>query len=337
MTLPAVSQPLPRSLRRRACIALAMLGLLPAGLPAMAQSAYPDKPVKLIVPYPPGGGVDILARNLSQALAERTKQSFVVENRADANGIIGTEYVARAPADGYTLLLGNIGPNAINQALYPQLPYDCVSDFSPVVLAARSNHVVAVNPKVPANSIAELVALARERPGQLSFASSGQGGSPHLAGELFMLMTDTRMLHVPYRGAAPANTDLVAGQVDLTFTVLGPVLPYLRAGQLRALAVTGSEPSELLAGVPTVAQAGVPGYDVTTWFGIFAPAGTPGETVQRINALFNEVLADEAMRRKLNGLGYDIGGGTSGDFSGLVEREVEKWARVVKEAKVSVE
>lgn len=322
--------------RRTLSAALIALTLL-CGLANQAQAAYPEKPVKLVVPYPPGGGVDILARNLAQKLAEETKQSFIVENRAGANGIIGTEYVARSPADGYTLLLGNIGPNAINQSLYPKLPYDCVADFNPVILAARSTHVIAVNPKVPARNLQELIALAKQRPGELSYASSGLGGSPHLAGELFALMTGTEMLHVPYKGAAPANTDLVAGQVDLTFTVMGPLLPYIRSQQLIPLAVTTQQPSALLEGVPTVDQSGVPGYDVSTWFGIFSPAGTPDETVQRINDLLNDVLSDEDVRKQLTGLGYDIGGGTVTEFSSLVASETEKWREVVQKAKITVE
>lgn len=328
---------LSRIFRRRMVAMLTAFLLLPVAAPASADEPYPQKPIRLVVPYPPGGGVDIFARIMAKKLGENTQRAIIVENRAGANGIIGTEAVARAEPDGYTLLLGNIGPNAINQALYRDLPYDCIADFQPVILAGRSTHVVAVHPKLPVNNIQELIALAHKKPEKLTFASSGLGGSPHLAGELFMLMTNTKMLHVPYKGASPANTDLVAGHVDLTFTVLSPLLPYIRSQQLRPLAVTTQARSPLLDGVPTVDEAGVPGYDVSTWFGIFAPAKTPDVTVSRINALFTEVLNDPEIHKQLSELGYEIAPGTQQAFSQLVKEDVNKWKKVVKDAHISVE
>jgi len=314
-------------------LALGMAG------PACAAGApdFPNKAIKLIVPYPPGGGADIFARTMAQAITDRIKQPVVVENKPGANGIIGTEEAARAAPDGYTILLGNIGPNAINQALYENLPYDSVKDFTAVTLIGYTTHVLAVNPKVPAHSVKELIALAKQSPGGLNYASSGQGGSPHLAGELFALMTGTKLAHIPYKGASPGNSDLVAGHVSLTFNTLPPLVSFIKAGQVRALAVTGSKRSPLLPDVPTIAEAGVPGYDVTTWYGIFAPARLPDDITTRLNQLFQQVLSDTAVKTKLEGQGYEVATSTPTEFADLVKSEVDKWQRVVKEANVKIQ
>ncbi|KCV25669.1 tripartite tricarboxylate transporter family receptor, partial [Bordetella pertussis H934] len=213
--------------------------------PAAVAAPFPDRPVRLVVPYPPGGGADIFARTLSEPLAAQLGQPVIVENRPGANGIIGTDAVARAAPDGYTILLGNSGPNAINQAIYPDLPYDAVDSFEEVSLIGYTTHVLVVHPGVQARSVTELIALARRSPGQLNFASTGQGGTPHLAGELFKLMTGTDMVHVPYKGASPSNADVIAGQVQLTFNTLPPLMTSIRAGKVRALAVTGKQRSQL--------------------------------------------------------------------------------------------
>lgn len=315
---------------------LASLAVVVAG-PVAGQGAFPSKPIKLIVPYPPGGGADIFARTLSQKLGENLGQQVVVDNKAGANGIIGTDMVAKSAPDGYTLVLGNIGPNAINQAIYPALPYDCVKDFAPVALTGYTAHILAVNTKVPVSSVAELIALAKAQPGKLTYASSGIGGSPHLAGELFKLMTGTNMVHVPYKGASPGNTDLIAGQVDLTFNTLPPLLQFAKTGKIKALAVTGAKRASALPDVPTIEESGVKGYDVTTWYGILAPAGTPPEIVARLNAEIVKTLKTPEVYQKLQGQGFDVDTSTPEAFATLIRDEVDKWKKVAKEANVKAE
>ena len=305
--------------------------------PAAVAAPFPDRPVRLVVPYPPGGGADIFARTLSEPLAAQLGQPVIVENRPGANGIIGTDAVARAAPDGYTILLGNSGPNAINQAIYPDLPYDAVDSFEEVSLIGYTTHVLVVHPGVQARSVTELIALARRSPGQLNFASTGQGGTPHLAGELFKLMTGTDMVHVPYKGASPSNADVIAGQVQLTFNTLPPLMTSIRAGKVRALAVTGKQRSQLLPEVPTIDEAGVAGYDVQTWYGIHAPAGTPAAVVDRLNQALVAVLSNAQVRAALGGQGYEVATSTPGEFSRMVRDDVAKWRKVVKEAKVKVD
>ncbi|XUF61323.1 tripartite tricarboxylate transporter substrate binding protein [Bordetella pertussis] len=284
--------------------------------PAAVAAPFPDRPVRLVVPYPPGGGADIFARTLSEPLAAQLGQPVIVENRPGANGIIGTDAVARAAPDGYTILLGNSGPNAINQAIYPDLPYDAVDSFEEVSLIGYTTHVLVVHPGVQARSVTELIALARRSPGQLNFASTGQGGTPHLAGELFKLMTGTDMVHVPYKGASPSNADVIAGQVQLTFNTLPPLMTSIRAGKVRALAVTGKQRSQLLPEVPTIDEAGVAGYDVQTWYGIHAPAGTPAAVVDRLNQALVAVLSNAQVRAALVGQGYEVATSTPASFPG---------------------
>ncbi|WP_262334747.1 tripartite tricarboxylate transporter substrate binding protein, partial [Bordetella pertussis] len=285
----------------------------------------------------PARGADIFARTLSEPLAAQLGQPVIVENRPGANGIIGTDAVARAAPDGYTILLGNSGPNAINQAIYPDLPYDAVDSFEEVSLIGYTTHVLVVHPGVQARSVTELIALARRSPGQLNFASTGQGGTPHLAGELFKLMTGTDMVHVPYKGASPSNADVIAGQVQLTFNTLPPLMTSIRAGKVRALAVTGKQRSQLLPEVPTIDEAGVAGYDVQTWYGIHAPAGTPAAVVDRLNQALVAVLSNAQVRAALVGQGYEVATSTPGEFSRMVRDDVAKWRKVVKEAKVKVD
>ncbi len=315
---------------------LAFLTVAVAG-PVTGQGSFPSKPIKLIVPYPPGGGADIFARTLSQKLGENLGQQVIVDNKAGANGIIGTDMVAKSAPDGYTLVLGNIGPNAINQAIYPALPYDCVKDFAPVALTGYTAHILAVNTKVPVSNVAELIALAKAQPGKLTYASSGIGGSPHLAGELFKLMTGTNMVHVPYKGASPGNTDLIAGQVDLTFNTLPPLLQFAKTGKIKALAVTGAKRASALPDVPTIEESGVKGYDVTTWYGVLAPAGTPPEVVAWLNAEILKTLKTPEVYQKLQGQGFDVDTSTPEAFAALIRDEVDKWKKVAKEANVKAE
>ncbi len=320
-----------------AVLLLAIAAMPVAIAPVAAQGSFPSRPLRLVVPYPPGGGADILARTLSQSLAENLGQSIVVDNKAGANGIIGTDMVAKAPPDGYTLVMGNIGPNAINQALYANLPYDCVKDFAPVALTGYTTHILAVNSNMPVANVGELIQLAKKQPGKLTFASSGIGGSPHLAGELFMMLTGTKMVHVPYKGASPGNSDLVAGQVDLTFNTLPPLLQFARTGRIKALAVTGMKRASSLPDVPTIDESGVKGYDVSTWYGILAPAGTPAEIVAKLNAAILKSLKTPEVQQKLQGQGYDVDTSTPEQFASLIRTEVDKWKKVVKEANVKAE
>jgi tripartite-type tricarboxylate transporter receptor subunit TctC len=307
-----------------------------ACLAAAAQS-WPARPIRLMVPYPAGGGADLLARAVAQPLSEALGQPIVIDNRAGANGIIGTDAVAKAAPDGYTLLLGNIGPNAINQALYSRLPYDCVKDFAPIAELATTPHVLAVNPSVPARSVKELVALAKAQPGQLTYASTGVGGSPHMAGELFDLMAGVQMRHIPYKGASPANADLMGGQVSMAFNTLPPLLPQIRAGKLRAIAVTTPQRVPVLPDVPTIAEGGVAGYDVSTWYGLLAPAGTPREIVSKLHAEVARVLTRPEMRAQLAEKGFFVELGTTEQFGNLIASEVAKWKKVVKTAHVRVD
>lgn len=319
----------------RIAYTLALGAMLAA--PAAVAAPFPDRPVRLVVPYPPGGGADIFARTLSEPLAAQLGQPVIVENRPGANGIIGTDAVARAAPDGYTILLGNSGPNAINQAIYPDLPYDAVDSFEEVSLIGYTTHVLVVNPGVEARSVTELIELARRAPGRLNFASTGQGGTPHLAGELFKLMTGTDMVHVPYKGASPSNADVIAGQVQLTFNTLPPLMTSIKAGKVRALAVTGKRRSQLLPEVPTIDEAGVAGYDVQTWYGIHAPAGTPAAVVDRLNQALVAVLSNAKVREALVGQGYEVATSSPDAFSRMVRDDVAKWRKVVKEARVKVD
>ncbi len=308
---------------------------LAAPFTAWAQDSFPSKPLRLVVPYPPGGGADIFARTLGQQLSIELGQPIVVDNKAGANGIIGTDQVAKAAPDGYTLVMGNIGPNAINQALYPTLPYDCIKDFAPVALTGYTTHILAANTKLPVSNVGDLIALAKQKPGSLTYASSGIGGSPHLAGELFMLMTGTKFVHVPYKGASPGNADLVAGQVDFTFNTLPPLLQFAKSGRIKPLAVTGRKRASSLPDVPTIEESGVKGYDVTTWYGILAPAGTPPAVVSKLNAAIVKSLKTPEVARKLHEQGYDTS--TPEEFATLIRDEVGKWKHVVKEANVKAE
>lgn len=319
--------------RRVAMLTLASVMLL-AAAPVLPNDSFPSKPVRIIVPYPTGGGADLFARAMAPRLGELLSQPVVVENRAGANGIIGTDAVAKSPPDGYTLVMGNIGPNAINQALYPELPYDCVTGFAPIIRTGYTTHLLAASTKLPVNSVRELIDLARKQPGKLTFASSGIGGSPHLAGELFNLMAGTKMVHVPYKGASPGNTDLVGGQVDVTFNTLPPLLSYVKTKRIKALAVTGGNRSASLPEVPTIGEAALPGYDVTTWYGILAPAGTSRSVVARLNAAFTETLRTPAVRESLTVQGFDVDPSTPEVFGRLIKEEVQRWKEVVKNADV---
>jgi tripartite-type tricarboxylate transporter receptor subunit TctC len=301
-------------------------------LAAPIAAAFPDKPVRFVVGFTPGGPSDILARALGQKLAERWKQQVVVENRPGAGGNIAAAEAAKGAPDGHTWLLGNNSILATNQSLYRSLPYDPVKDFAPVALVAVQPNILVVHPSLSASSVPELIKLGKENPGKLNYASSGAGAAAHLAGELFKAMAGVDMVHVPYKGAQPALTDLLAGQVQLMFATSASVIPYVKAGRLRALAVTTAQRSPSVPELPTVSEAGLPGFEATTWHGVVVPAATPGPLVQELNRELNAVLNEKDLRERLAALGAEVVTGTPREFADYVAREIPKWAKVVKDS-----
>ena len=311
--------------------AIAALFVAFAALPAAAQGgAYPAKPIRLVVPFPAGGTTDILARAVAQKLSETWSQQVIVDNRPGAGGNIGSDLVAKAAPDGYTLLMGTVGTHAINPSLYAKMPYDHVKDFTPVILVAGVPNVLEVNPSLPVHSVQELIAYAKANPGKLNFASSGNGTSIHLSGELFKSMTGVQMVHVPYKGSAPALADLIGGQVQLMFDNLPSSLQFIKAGKLRALAVTSSARSSALPDLPTLAESGLPGFEASSWFGVLAPAHTPPAIVAKLNAAIGAWLATPEAKEKLSAQGAIPAGGPPEAFVKHIADETAKWAKVVK-------
>jgi tripartite-type tricarboxylate transporter receptor subunit TctC len=304
--------------------------------PALPQD-YPSRPIRMIVPFPAGGTADLLARQIGQTMGEALRQQVVIENRTGAGGNIGADLAAKAKPDGYTLLMGTVSTHAINPNLYPNMPYDPVKDFAPVAMVARMPNLLVLHPSVPAANVAELIALAKARPGTLAFASAGNGTTQHLAGELFKKMADVDMIHVPYKGNAPAVTDLVGGQVQVMFDNIPVSLQQVRAGKLRALAVTGPARSPVLPQLPTVAEAALPGYNITSWFGLYAPSGTSPQIIERLNREANKALASEPIRRRLTDQGIEPAGGTPGQFAEFMRTELVKWGKIVRESGARVE
>ena len=314
---------------------LALLAIVATAIAApltFAQGAanYPAKPVRLVVPFPAGGTTDILARAVAQRLSEAWGQQVIVDNRPGAGGNIGSDLVAKAKPDGYTLLMGTVGTHAINPSLYRNMPYDHVKDFAPVILVAGVPNVLVVNPSLPVHSVPELIAYAKANPGKLNFASSGNGTSIHLSGELFKAMTGVEMTHVPYKGSAPALTDLIGGQVQLMFDNLPSSLPFIKAGKLRALAVTSGARAAALPDLPTLAESGLPGFEASSWFGVLAPAGTSRDIVAKLNGAIAGWLASPEAKEKLLAQGAIAAGGTPEDFARHIGAETSKWAKVVK-------
>lgn len=322
---------------RRRVLATSIALLAACAVPFARAQAWPAKPIRIVVPFPAAGTTDILARAAAQKMTEAWSQQVVVDNRPGAAGNIGAELVAKAAADGYTLLMGTVGTHAINASLYAKMPYDHVKDFTPVVLVAGVPNVLVVHPSVPAASVAELIAFGKANPGKLNFASSGSGTSIHLAGELFKVSTGVAMQHVPYKGSAPALADLLGGQVQLMFDNLPSALPHIKSGKLRALAVTSAARAPALPEVPTVAESGVPGFEASSWFGLLAPAGTPAEIVAKINGELARWIATPEAREKLLAQGANAAGGTPEDFARHIAAETEKWARVVKQSGARVD
>ena len=323
-------------MKRLLACALA-LGLV-APLPAFAQAqSWPNKPVKLVVPFPAGGGTDAFARPLSAFLSQALGQQFYIDNRGGAGGTIGADVVAKSPPDGYTFLVGAVH-HAIAVSVYDKLPYNLEKDLVPVTLVSIVPNVVVLNPKwTQINSVKDLIAYAKANPDKLNYASAGNGTSHHLAPELFKLMTGTQMNHVPYKGAGPAMQDLIAGQVDLMFDGMGSSAPQIRGSKLKPLAVTTATRSAAFPDLPTVQEAGVPGYEVTTWYGLFAPAGTPPEIVAKLQQEVAKAMQRPEIRDIWEKQGSGLGGNSSKDFGDFVKVEVVKWGKVAKDANIKVE
>ena len=316
-------------------LAFALLAMLAAGAATAAEERYPGRPIRFILPYPPGGGNDFVARIIAVRLAQNIRQQVVIDNRGGAHGIIATELTAKAPPDGYTIFFGGTG-HAINQYMY-KLPYDSEKDFAPISLAAVAPNVLVLHPSVAAVSIKEMIALAKANPQRFHFGSAGGGGNSHLAGELFRLLAEIELVHVPYRGTGPAATALLAGEVQMMFSTLPPVLQHMRAGKVRALAITGARRSAVAPDVPTIAESGLPGYEATGWWGILAPGKTPQGIVATLNAEIVKVLHADETKAQLSREGIEAVGGTPAQFAAHIRSEGLKWAVVIKAANIKGE
>jgi tripartite-type tricarboxylate transporter receptor subunit TctC len=304
---------------------------------AMAQGAYPTHAVTMLVPFPPGGGTDTGARIVAEKLGQKWGQSVIVENKGGAAGIIGVDAVAKARPDGYTILMGNIGTQAINPSLYKKLPYDPNTAFAAIALVAELPLAMMVNPEVPAKTANEFIALAKSQPGKLSYSSSGAGGAPHLAAEMFKDATGTSILHVPYRGGGPAVADLLAGHVQLSFMTVLEASGHIKAGKLRALAVTGDKRVGALPDVPTLAEGAVPGFNSISWIGLLAPAATPKDVIDKISADVRDVLAAPEVRNRLLELGAIPAANTPAQFQQLIDKDRKRYAAVIKEKNITVD
>jgi tripartite-type tricarboxylate transporter receptor subunit TctC len=316
-------------------VTVATLALV-AATHAVAQ-AWPTRPIRLVVPFPPGGAVDFYARVVQQPLSEALGQTVVIENKAGASGMVGAEAVAKAPPDGYTLLLGNIASLAINVGIYPKMPYDPLKDFTPIVRTVDVNYVLVVHPSVPVKSVPELIAYAKANPGRLSYGSAGSGSLPHLGTELFKAQTGTDMVHVPYKGGGPMVTDLLGGSVQLVIADQANLMPHVQSGKLRALAVATPRRSPNAADLPTIAETGLAGFDATAWQGLVGPAGMPPDVVKRLNEAFNKVMAMPAVREKLVGGGLEPVGGTPEQFGSFIGSEIAKWTKIAKDVGAKAE
>jgi tripartite-type tricarboxylate transporter receptor subunit TctC len=313
----------------------AVLLLSSLGGAAFAQS-YPDRPIRLIVPFPPGGSTDLVARVIGEKMAQSWSHQVIIDNRPGANGMIGCDLVAKGTPDGYTIVMGTIGPMAINASLY-KMPYDINREFAPITYTGNVANLLVINPGVPAKNVKELIALAKQKPGTLTFGSSGTGGAPHMATELFKLSTGTNIIHIPYKGGGPAMIDLVGGQITGSFASMPSSIGFVKSGKLRALGVSASKRSPALPETPTIAEAGVPGFSVLDWQGLFTTAKTPQPIVEKLNKETIRILALPDVVERLTSAGVEIQTSTPKAWGDFVRSEIEKWAKVVKQAGVKVE
>ncbi len=323
-------------LNRRQTLAAALAG--PLGLSALQAQSYPSRPIRIVVPFTPGGSTDVLARAIGQELSRSLGQSVVIDNVPGAGGAIGAERVAKAAPDGHTLLMGHIGTLATNPALYPKLPYDPVRSFAPVAWVARVPNVLVVNASVPAKTLAELIALAKSKPGSLVYGSGGNGSAAHTTMEYLKMRTASSFLHIPYRGTAPSITDLLAGQVQVLFTGIPALLPHIKSGRMRALAVSSPARLSVLPEVPTVAESrvpGTPGFEADQWYGLVAPAGTPAEVVALLNRQVNAALASEEVRTRLATEGAEATPASPQVFGQLIASELPRWEKVIRAARIT--
>ena len=313
--------------------AMAAVAAMPLGA---AAQAFPAKPVRVVVPWTPGGGVDTMARIMQPKFAEDLGQPVIIDNRAGAAGTIGTDHVAKSAPDGYTLIVGSPGPMSIAAVLQPKLPYKPASDLAPVGRTTLISNILVVGPSVPVNSVADLIAMARAQPGKLTFGSSGMGSALHLTGELFKMMAQVDMLHVPYKGTAPALADIMAGQTQLMFADPS-ALPLVRSGKLRAIGQTTAKRSVTMADIPTIAESGLPGYVADNWYGLFVPAGTPAPVIARLNAALVKALNDPEVRSKLASSGQDAAPSTPDEMGAALQADIAQWQRVVDAAKIKLD
>jgi len=298
----------------------------------LASAAFPDKPLRLIVPFPAGGAADLMARSMAQRLGTELGQPIVIDNRAGAGGQTAAEAAAKSPPDGHTLFFATMGTQAINPALYRKLRYDPLKDFAPISLTHITPRVLVVGPSLPAKDIAELIALAKRKPGALTYGSAGNGSSSHLSGALFETLAGVDMMHVPYKGSAPLLTDILAGRVDMTFDSYTVYETHIQAGKVRPLGVTSKLRMKALAQVPTIAEAGLTGYDVSNWLGVLAPAGTPKEVIATLHAALGRAMANAELRQQLQALGIEPTFGTPEEFAALMRTELTRWAEIVKKS-----
>lgn len=325
-----------RSVLKLSAFLLAAAAGLVTPLASHAQEAYPSKPIRLVLPFPPGGVTDLLARAVAEKLAPRLGQPVVVDNKPGAGTVLASDLVARAPADGYTLLMAasSLGTAPL---IYEKVSYDAVKSFTPVTQVASVVHVLVVNPQMPVNSVKELIAYAKANPGKVNYSSTGTGTSTHLEGELLKSMADIYMVHIPYRGSGPALIDLVSGQVSVMIDAYGSSSPFIKAGKLRALAVTTAKRSQSVPELPTMHESGLPGYEAMPWLGLVAPAGTPQPVVDRLHREVAKVLEDPEIRTKFKGWGLDIIGNTPAEFASFIQRDIKQWERVIKGANIKAD
>jgi tripartite-type tricarboxylate transporter receptor subunit TctC len=311
--------------------------MLPIATPASAQApTYPDKPIRIVVPFPVGGIADTFGREIGRKLTEAWGQPVLIDNRTGAGGNIGADIVAKSPPDGYTLVMGNIGTHAVNLSLFPSMPFDTIKDFTPIVHVLDAEGLLVVNPSITATTVPELIALARSQPGKLSYGSGGVGTTSHLAGELFKSMTKVDIVHVPYKGNVPAITDLLGGQTSMAFATMPTVLPHVRAGKLRPLAVLGAVRSPALPDVPAVAES-VPGFEVSNWIGLFGPAGMPPAIVARLNAEVQKIMRSPEIQKRLETEGAKFIPMTPEQFAMFQKAELSKWAKTIKDANIKID